>query len=211
VGGDVAVRAVVCDLGGVVIRIDADRIRAGWARLSALPVEAVYAAYPDDTYDRFERDEVTEDEYLWDVRSRLHLDGTDEEIRAAFNDLYLGVNHGTLALLRRLREHGALVLALTNTNRTHHRVWSRRFADALEVFDEVHSSHVLGCRKPEPEVFRRVLDEHDLTPEEVVFIDDMPGHVAAAQAVGMEGIIFTDAQTLADQLATFDWPGAAFS
>jgi glucose-1-phosphatase len=202
----VTIRAVLCDLGGVVIRIDADRIRAGWARLSALPEAEVYAAYPDEVYDRFERDEVAEDAYLLHVRSRLRLDGTDEEIRAAFNDLYLGVDDATVGLLQGLRRRGVLVLALTNTNRTHHRVWSRRFAGALAAFDEVHTSHDLGCRKPEPEVYRRVLDEHDLSPESVLFIDDEPTHVAGARAVGLQGLVFSDALTLAEQLEAFTWP-----
>lgn len=202
-----ATRAVLCDLGGVVIQIDADRIRAGWARRSSLPVAEVFAAFPDDVYDQFERDEVTEGEYLRHVRTRLRLYGTDDEIRAVFNDLYLGVDHRTVGLLRWLRQLGAVVLALTNTNRTHHQVWSRRFADALDVFDEVHCSHALGCRKPEPEVFDWVLNEHGLDPREVVFIDDVAGHVAAAQTMGLQGIVFTDAAMLTRQLAALDWTG----
>lgn len=198
-------RAVLCDLGGVVIQIDPDRIRAQWARMSTLPASEVYSAYPDDIYDEFERDEVTEGEYLRHVRTRLRLEGTDEEILTAFNDLYLGADSATVDTLQRLRERGVLLLALTNTNRSHHRVWSRRFADVLDLFDHVHCSHHLRSRKPEPEVFRAVLDEHNLKPGEVVFIDDVPGHVSAAKAVGLEGVVFTDASTLAKQLAGFDW------
>ena len=203
-----AVRAVLCDLGGVVLRIDADRIRSGWACLSALSVAEVYAAYPDEVYERFERDEVTADHYFHHVRSRLRLEGTDDEIRAAFNDLFLGVDHETLEVLQGLRQRGVLILALTNTNRTHHKVWSRRFADALAVFDEVHTSHDLGYRKPEPEAFRRVLDKHDLAPEDVLFVDDVPDLVAGAEAVGLNGVVFTDAPTLAQQLEAFDWQRA---
>lgn len=200
--GSRSIRAVLCDLGGVVIRIDADRIRAGWARLSPLPDHEVFAAYPDDAYVHFERDELTEGEYLRHVRERLRIDGTDEQILGAFNDLLLGVDRDTVDLLHQLRNRGALMLALTNTNRTHHHVWSRRYADALEVFDEVHCSHVLGCRKPEPEAFWRVLDEHGLEPGDVVFIDDDPANVTAAQAVGLTALVFTDASTLARQLAS---------
>ena len=198
------IRAVLCDLGGVVIRIDADRIRAGWAQLSALPAHEVFAAYPDDAYRRFERDELSEEAYLHHVRRHLHLDGTDDQIRAAFNDLYLGVDHDTIDLLHHLRERGVVMLALTNTNRTHHRVWSRRYAEALDVFEQVHCSHDLGHRKPEPEAFHRVLREHRLDPEDVVFIDDDPRNVTAAKRIGMEGLVFTDGATLAEQLAALD-------
>lgn len=193
-----------CDLGGVVVRIDPDRIRSGWARLSMLPPEAVHAAYPDAVYEGFERGEVTEDEYLGHVRSTLELRGTADQIRAAFNDLFLGVDMDTVGVLRRIKEQGVLMLALTNTNRTHHRVWSRRFADALDVFDQVHCSHELGCRKPEPEVFGRVLDEHGLVASEVVFVDDVKGHVEAARAAGLQAVVFTDAATLKRQLDELD-------
>lgn len=200
-----AIRAVLCDLGGVVIKIDPDRIRSRWAELSALPPQLVHSAYPDDVYDSFERDEITEDEYIAHVRDRLSLQGTPEQIRAAFNDLYLGVDEDTVDLLRRLKERGVLVLALTNTNRTHHGVWSRRFAGALDVFEQVHCSHDLRCRKPEPQVFRRVLKAHGLQAGEVVFIDDVPGHVEAAETAGLEALVFTDAEALRRRLEALDW------
>jgi FMN phosphatase YigB (HAD superfamily) len=92
------------------------------------------------------------------------------------------------------------MLALTNTNRMHHEVWSWRFADVLDVFDQVHCSHELGCRKPEPEVFGRVLDEHGLLACDVVFVDDVEGPVEVAQAAGLQALVFTDAAALQRQL-----------
>lgn len=200
-----AVRAVLCDLGGVVIRIDATRTWSGWAAHSSRPDADPYAPYTDEVYERFERDEVTEAEYLQHVRDRLSLEGTDDELVAAFNDLYLGIDDGTVAVLRMLRARGALVLALTNTNRTHHRVWSQRYAETLEVFHDVHCSHDLGARKPEPEAFRRVLETHGLAPHEVVFIDDVPAYVAAARTVGLHAITFLDAGHLAERVAELEW------
>lgn len=202
-----AIRAVLCDLGGVVIQIDPDRIRSAWARLSTLPSDTVHAGYPDAVYDSFERDELTEQEYLDHVRSKLSLSGTDQQIRDAFNALYLGVDKDTVGVLRRLRERGVWLFALTNTNRMHHRVWSQRFATALETFHEIHCSHDLGCRKPEPEVFRRVLDAHALAAHEAVFIDDVQGHVDAARAAGLTALLFTDAATLKRDLDTLEWAG----
>lgn len=200
------IRAVVCDLGGVVIRIDTSRISAGWAHLSGRPAAEVHAAFPNELDEAFERGELSEDAYFDQVRARLGVAGTDEHLRAVFSDLYLGVDRQTLDVLQRVREHGVLLLALTNTNRAHHRVWSHRFAEALHVFHQVYCSHELGHRKPEPQAFRAVLDEHRIDPGDAVFIDDTPGHVAAAQKIGLHGIVFTDAASLAERLATFDLP-----
>lgn len=196
-----AVRAVLCDLGGVVIRLDSDRIRHCWAARSRLPPSEVYAAYPDAVYEAFERDEVTEEQYLAHVRDRLQLRADDEEIADDFNQLYLGVDGDVLELLGRASHQGATILALTNTNRTHHRVWSERFAAELGVFDAIHCSHELRARKPEPAAFRRVLDAHGLEAWETAFIDDVPEYVHAARDLGLQGLIYTGPAELAVQLS----------
>ncbi len=195
------VRAVICDLGGVVIRIDPDRIRARWAARSALPADAVHVGFPDAVYEAFERDELTPVEYLAHVRETLRLDGTDAELADDFNALYLGVDEAVVAHLTRLRERGWTVVALTNTNRIHEPVWAQRYAAALAVFDAVHCSHDLRARKPEPAAFTAVLDAHGLAASDTVFVDDTLRNVRAATALGMHGVHFTDAQDLGRQLA----------
>lgn len=200
-----AVRALICDLGGVVIRIDPDRIRRSWAARSSLPEAALRGMYPDEVYEAFERDELTEQQYLAHVRGRLHLHGTDEELAADFNRLYLGVDTDVLDLLAEHRDRGVALMALTNTNRLHHRVWSQRFGTELRVFDAIHCSHDLRARKPEPEAFAAVLGAHGLDPGEAVFVDDLPGHVDAALGAGLQGIVFTDADALRSRLRRLTW------
>ena len=201
-----AVTAMVCDLGGVVLPIDPDRIRHSWARRSRLSTAEVLAAYPDEVYEAFERDEVSEEAYLAHVRERLALDGSDEQLAEDFNDLYLGVDEEVVRLLWRLRDHGLTVVALSNTNRLHHRVWSRRFAEALSVFEAVHSSHDLRARKPEPAAYLRVLDAHGLDAESTCFVDDVPAYVDAAEDLGLRGVVYTDAASLAARLAELGVP-----
>jgi len=196
-----APQAVLCDLGGVVIRIDPARIRSRWAARSSLPASEVHAAYPDAAYEAFERDELSVGEYLAHVRERLQLQGDDEELAADFNDLYLGADAAVVDLLWRLRHRGVRLVALTNTNRLHHRAWSRRFGAELEVFETIHCSHDLRARKPERAAFERVLDADGLTPSATVFVDDLPANVEAARALGLQGLVFTGAAALERDLA----------
>ena len=204
-----APQAVLCDLGGVVIRIDPARIRSRWAARSLLPASEVHAAYPDAAYEAFERDELSVGEYLGHVRERLQLQGDDDELAADFNDLYLGADAAVVDLLWRLRRRGVRLVALTNTNRLHHRAWSRRFGAELEVFEAIHCSHDLCARKPERAAFERVLDAEGLTPSATVFVDDLPAHVEAATALGLQGIVFTGAADLARDLAAIGLLDAA--
>ncbi|MEV7074768.1 HAD-IA family hydrolase [Streptomyces sp. NPDC091972] len=53
-----------------------------------------------------------------------------------------------------------------------------------ERYDALVLSEDHGTRKPEPEIFRIVLDELGLTAEECVFVDDTEQYLAPAAALG---------------------------
>lgn len=54
--------------------------------------------------------------------------------------------------------------------------------------------------KPDPRIYRALCARYGLSPERLVFIDDIEANVAAARAEGMAGIVFTDAAALAAAL-----------
>lgn len=58
----------------------------------------------------------------------------------------------------------------------------------------------LGVTKPDPAVYRLVLAELAAEPGDVTFVDDRPVNVAAARALGLRGLLFTDPATLAADL-----------
>ena len=58
-----------------------------------------------------------------------------------------------------------------------------------ELFEVVIDSSHAGVRKPDPRIFRLALDALDVTPEQSLFLDDFPGNVAAANTLGMRGIL----------------------
>ncbi|MBI5392693.1 HAD-IA family hydrolase [Candidatus Woesearchaeota archaeon] len=54
--------------------------------------------------------------------------------------------------------------------------------------------------KPQPEIYKIALQKINCKPEETVFIDDMQKYVDGANAVGIHGILFQDAEQLKDDL-----------
>lgn len=73
-------------------------------------------------------------------------------------------------------------------------------AELDELFDCRAISYIEHTAKPGEAFFRLILERAGVAPEEAVFIDDNPANVAAAEALGIHAILFTDCATLRKEL-----------
>lgn len=55
--------------------------------------------------------------------------------------------------------------------------------------------------KPDPAIYRCLCERYSLKPEECLFTDDKEKNVAGAKSIGMEAVVFTDAETYRKDLA----------
>ena len=74
-----------------------------------------------------------------------------------------------------------------------------RFA-FMDWFDDHVISGFEGVAKPDPRIFRILLDRHGLRPEATVFIDDQPRNVAAARDLGLIALQFSSPAQLRTDL-----------
>ena len=82
--------------------------------------------------------------------------------------------------------------------------WGNHYPDDLhELFDAVVISGEVGLRKPDPVIYRLVLDKLDLPPRHCVFVDDAPVNVEAATRLGMHAIRHRDADETRAALSAF--------
>jgi putative hydrolase of the HAD superfamily len=61
----------------------------------------------------------------------------------------------------------------------------------LDHFDQVTFSCEWGVIKPQPEIYRRAIDELQIAPADALFIDDRPENIEGARAVGLRVELFT--------------------
>ena len=140
----------------------------------------------------------TSDEYWREIAPQVGLH-TPEAI-AAFRRRYHedeAINPGVLAAIRRL--HGRYKLAVLSNAPAGLAGWLKDWG-MLDFFDVVFCSAEEGVAKPDPAAFQRVLEQLGVAPEEAVFIDDSIGHVEAARALGLHGILFTTVEAMSDEL-----------
>ena len=93
-----------------------------------------------------------------------------------------------LALVRDLRAAGIATAMLTNNVREFRSLWWP-LAPWAELFDVIVDSHEVGLRKPNPAIYELTLAHLGVAPALSAFLDDVASNGAAAEAVGMIGIV----------------------
>lgn len=97
---------------------------------------------------------------------------------------------GSVALLMALRRAGVPVCALSNFgDDTFAR--AERAYPFLRAFDARFISGRLGVMKPDPRIYALLERDTGHAPERILFIDDRPENIAAAEARGWRGHLFT--------------------
>jgi FMN phosphatase YigB (HAD superfamily) len=194
-------RAVLFDLGGVVLDIDFARPLAMWQPHSRLSPEQLRAAFQhDEPYLRHETGALSPDGYLAHLREVLALDCDDATLRAGFNAILVAEIAGTLRLLDAIRPDVPRY-AISNTNPLHLAEMERAFPTLLRRFHRVFVSHEIGQRKPEAAAFLHVLREIGVRPGEALLFDDLLPNVEAARACGMQAVLVRGPEDVRQGLA----------
>ena len=183
------IRAVIFDLGGVVIGSPLHAI-AAYERELGLATNAVNHAVvrsgPTGAWSRLERGELGLEEFypLFEADCRaldVAIDAREMMRRVA----EIAVPRpAMLEAIRKLRAGGLRVAALTNNWIT-----EDQGTGALRAFFDVFvESIAVGLRKPDPRIYQLVCRELDVEPAEAVFLDDIGSNLKAARALGMTTI-----------------------
>ena len=203
------IKNVVFDIGNVLVRWDSLGIVEAAFGLSGEEAKARrHALFGEtDIWRALNRGEHTEaGAKAAYVKAGLM---TEAEAEAMFAALYASLHliEDTPPLMARLKDAGYRIFALTDNVHeivahlsSTHEWWAH--------FEHVTNSAEIGVLKPDPAIYRHMLETNCLKPDETVFFDDMPGNVAGAQAAGIHAFVFTDAaqaerdlQTLGVQLS----------
>jgi 2-haloacid dehalogenase len=126
---------------------------------------------------------------------------------ARFDEMMAGPIAGSVDILGELRSRGVALYGLTNWSAETYPLALARF-DFLAWFRGVLVSGEVGHIKPDPRIYRLLFERFAVPPHEAVYIDDNPRNAAAASALGMHGIAFTEPAALRRELAALGLLGA---
>lgn len=190
------VKNLIFDLGGVIIDLLPTRTVEAFSALSGVLPDDVRKAYmKEPEFFAFERGEISDAEFRSAVQRILSFEATVHEFNQAWNAMLVDLPASKLYLLEKLKSQYTVAL-LSNTNHIHidfvNRTMLPLVSDKTELDDYVHISyysHLMGKRKPEPEIFHQVIDENAFNPSETLFFDDNPENIQAAARLGIQTVL----------------------
>lgn len=197
------IKNIILDYGNVIFMIDFQRLKQAFTDLGIPNVDDVFAHSGQIAlFDDFDKGRISSAEFRDGIRNLANKPSlTDSEVDAAWNALLVGVPPGKHELLERLNEKYRTFL-LSNNNEIHyaycmdHIEQTYGVKDNSQFFEKTYYSHLMGMRKPDSEIFEKVLTENELVPHETLFIDDSPQHLATAQNMGIQVELCTSERPL---------------
>jgi epoxide hydrolase-like predicted phosphatase len=187
-----AVRAVVWDLGGVILRTMDWSRRNAWEDRLALPrLQLTRLVFESDASRRATIGQASDDDVWASVAAALSLDpATAQQLR---HDYFADdrIDASLMAFIRQLRSR-VRVGMITNAWPGIRRALETTFAIA-DAFDPLVVSAEVGLAKPDAHIYQLTLERLGLEPAQVVFVDDFEDNVAGARWVGMQAVHFTSA------------------
>ena len=192
-------KALIFDLGGVIIDVDVPETLRQFAALSGRTGDEIYDLYRSTSaFNDFEKGLIDASQFRRTVRALLDVPAaSDQQLNDAWNAMIRSIPLEKIELLKRLKESYE-VFILSNTNDLHVDYVNHTILPPLKSvrsFDEcvhhVYYSHLMKMRKPDEEIFQYLLDAHNLDPSDTVFLDDNEENIAAATRLGMTGTLVT--------------------
>lgn len=187
----VAIRAVLFDIGGVLVNAPPMDFHVDWAARLDLAEGAVW----DGLIDVWRAGGVgtmTELEVHAAIRDRLGV--SEARVEAMMADMwrqYLGTaNEEMIARARGLRpRYRTGILSNSFVGAREREVRRYAFPDLV---DDIVYSHEVGLRKPDPRIFELCCERLAVEPAELVLLDDVEENVAAAAELGIHAVHVRD-------------------
>jgi len=200
------IQAVVFDYGDVLSGPRDPVLVARLRHLTGLPDDTFRRAYAHNRL-RLDRLTMTAPAYWAEILSHGHVPPTDGLIRELIQAdvaCCVRLDPAMTAWVERLKTAGIRCAILSNMPRELLAGLRRAHAGWLALFESTVFSCEAGCVKPEPLIYRRMLETLGLDATEILFIDDVERNLVVAEQLGFETLLYRGVDelraTLTDRL-----------
>ncbi len=179
------IEAIIFDFGDIFINLDKNAIKNQVRNLGL-------TQWNNDLQQlnlSYEKGQIKEPEFLSGIQKHIPKASVDD-IKKAWNSILKDFPLYRLEFLQLLRSKYKLYL-LSNTDATHIEHFEQREGisfvnDFYSCFEKVYFSFEIGMRKPDEDIFKFVLNNHNLVPKKTLFVDDKSENIETAENLGIQ-------------------------
>jgi FMN phosphatase YigB (HAD superfamily) len=179
------INAIIFDFGDVFINLDKQATSDALKKLGLTEWNKAL----HNLNIQFETGKITKDDFLQGIQRHIPKSSTSE-IMEAWNAILLNFPLYRLEFLQMLSKKYRLFL-LSNTDAIHIEKFEEKcgttfYSDFYQCFEHVYFSFEIEMRKPNPEIFNYVLNQHELQAKRTLFVDDKKENTDAATKLGFQ-------------------------
>ena len=180
------IRAIVFDLGNVLVGLESWKMVRSLARKSRRGPLGVLAAYLSRGQGRaYETGRISSQTFYRRMQRRIGFRGAYRTFARTWNRMFVK-RPAVEALLQKLSKRYRIVF-LSDTNPLHYRFVRKRFPALTRAHAWVLSYRV-GCLKPDARMFARALKKAGTAAHETFFVDDKSVNVRMARRLGFHAV-----------------------
>ena len=195
-------RAVIFDIGRVLIRVDVGRATRGLAEGLSLSPEEIWSALQKDPLWRdWQEGRISPRDWHLHLAKRLGSKLSFEQFVETWNSALDPNPIHEDGFLEKLGKRYRLAV-LSNTDPLHVAHMERTY-DFLGRFPVHIYSCRVGASKPNPLIYKEALKGCKVQAQQAVYVDDVPAYAHAAEQLGMRSVVFQTPELLRRSLDEF--------
>lgn len=202
------IRNIIFDWGGVITNIDFEATINAFKKFGIDNFEEYYCqTYQSELFILHETGQISPEEFRTELKKEIPVPITDEELDTAWMAMLMETPPENIGLLKIAKKKYRTFL-LSNTNAIHVAQYGKILKEKFglengmsDVFEKVYYSHEIGMKKPDTAIFKFLLEENRLTPDETLFVDDSIQNIDAANSLGLKTILLANGQTLGNSMS----------
>lgn len=184
-----SIKNIIFDFGGIIVDLDKQAAINAFKELGFHTEDYISDYAQSGIFSALESGALSDKEFYDFVRRQATRPIGEEAIRSAWNRMLTGIPVRRMQAIKKLRGRYHTYM-LSNTNRIHwdyscRYLFPRDTWTPTDCFDRIFLSFEIHLTKPGKDIFRHVLKEACLRPEETLFIDDSASNCTAAQELGL--------------------------
>jgi len=199
-----AIKNIIFDLGGVLLNIDYKKTEKAFSDLGVVNFKDMYAQFTaDKLFESLETGHINEGNFYEFMTERGVRTLEIKEVQNAWNAMLLDFRMESLYFLETLADKYKLYL-LSNTNAIHKAAFDTLFTaqtgipEIEKYFTKTYYSHLIGLRKPHPEIYDFILNDAGIIAGETLFIDDSINNIESAAQTGIHTHLLKPGEKIED-------------